>query len=223
MIACSFVDIHTHCFSKDENLEIINVFAAEEVPNLSESKFYSVGLHPWHLQSKAKNDELFFHLTDLLNDNKCLAVGECGIDKLCKKELPEQVRVFKKQIELAESVQKPVIIHCVKAYNELYEIRKSTQCVSPFILHGYTGNIHTTQQLFSRNTYFSFGKILFNNRAKAIESFKMLPLEHIFLETDDDDITIEQVYKQAALLKNMELEAMKKSIEYNFYKIFFDR
>jgi TatD DNase family protein len=146
-------------------------------------------------------------------------VGECGLDKLAETDFEEQKRAFSAQAFMAEEVQKPLIIHCVKAWNEVVELHKKNQPSVPWIFHGYNGSVELTQQLLDKNFLFSFGGILFKTNAKAIESFKSLPIEKIFMETDEFDGTIEEIYVRAANLRNISVETLKEAVWENFNRI----
>ena len=129
------------------------------------------------------------------------------------------MRVFEAQAFMAEEYQKPLIIHCVKVYNEVIRVYKNLGPSQPWILHGYSGNLQTTKQLENRNFLFSFGEILFREKAKAKESFKYLPTEKIFFETDEMEGDIEKVYQKGALVKKTEPEKLREKILDNFNRI----
>ncbi|MBN2634856.1 MAG: TatD family hydrolase, partial [Prolixibacteraceae bacterium] len=112
--------------------------------------------------------------------------------------------------------KRPVIIHCVRAYNEILELHIKLKPETPWILHGYTGGPILTKQLAKRGFNFSFGKSLFNPKSKSIESFRWLPLDRIFLETDEFEGNVEEVYKQAAQLKEVSPELLKQEVWNNF-------
>jgi TatD DNase family protein len=89
----------------------------------------------------------------------------------------------------------------------------------PWILHGYQGNIQLTKQLGERGIMFSFGKSLFNNNSKSIESLKWLPMEKIFFETDEFDRDVDVIYAKASALKNVSLNILKNEVWNNFNRI----
>ncbi len=97
-------------------------------------------------------------------------------DKKVDTDFEEQKRVFEAQAFMAEEFRKPLIIHCVSAYNEVLELHNKLHSQMPWIMHGYSGNIQITKQLEKRGFLFSFGEKLFQPNAKVIESFKYLPL-----------------------------------------------
>ena len=120
---------------------------------------------------------------------------------------------------MAEEFKKPMVIHCVKAYNEILEFRKEIQPVMPWIMHGYNGSVELTVQMAEKGVLFSFGENLYRPNSKAVESFKHLPLEKIFFETDEYDGDVECVYVKGAELKNIPVENMLEAVWNNFSRV----
>ncbi|WP_372950020.1 TatD family hydrolase [Mariniphaga sp.] len=220
MISVPFIDIHSH--RKNSNKECVTVFNLEpgdSIPVFTGKIFYSVGLHPWKIGTDEEDNERMLMMEDALELDHVIFVGECGLDKFAKSGFDEQMRAFKAQAFMAEEYKKPLIIHCVKAWNEVVELHKKNKPSVPWIFHGYNGSVELTQQLLEKNFLFSFGEILFKTNSKAAESFKILPLEKIFIETDEFDGTIEEIYTSAAGLKNISVEKLKQAVWENFNRI----
>lgn len=220
MTAIPFINVHTHRASADKKtVEVINLFPGEPIPEFTGKNYYSVGLHPWKLGSREENDAQLDIMQEMLSHDFVIFTGECGLDKLSKNNFAEQIRVFRKQAMMAEEGHKPLIIHCVRAYNEIVEIYQDMQPTVTWIFHGYTGNPEMSAQLSGKNFLFSFGQILFNNKARAVESFKNLPLNKILLETDEYDGHISALYDMAAELRQIPLEKLKIAIWENFIRM----
>jgi len=215
-----FIDIHTHPnHIESETIIVQNIFPGEGFAAFTGRNFYSVGLHPWYLKTPEENNELMQMVADALEFDHVCFVGECGLDKKVTVDFEEQIRVFKAHAFIAEEFKRPLIIHCVKAYNEVFEIHKKLHPEMPWIMHGYQGNVQTTQLLGKRGIFFSFGKSLFDEKSKSIESLKCLPMEKIFFETDEFDGSVEQIYDRAVILKNVSPEILKIEIWNNFNRI----
>lgn len=212
-----FVNIHTHS-PNSENIEVINQFVQNNWKPQS-NYFYSLGLHPWHI-SDFEIDLEIEKLKRLAGNPQIVAIGECGLDRAIETPLEKQEEVFRKQIEITESVNKPLIIHSVKSYPDLIRIKKSTKSHIPWILHGYSGNKQTTDQLLSHDFYFSFSTIILKNQAKLIESLKIIPLNKLFFETDESSGQIETIYTFAAKTLQLPLEELKAKIFKNFKSVF---
>jgi len=211
-----FIDIHTHNLLKT-GFSLINIFP-EDVEKIKNDKFYSVGIHPWNV-SKVNLEKQLSIVKKSASLKNVLAVGEIGADKL-HPDFILQKEVFVKQLNIAKQLKKPAIIHCVKAYSDLLEILKKEKPEIPVIIHRYSGNSTTAGELLKFNCYFSFGHELFNEKSKVPKVFKKIPLETVFLETDDAAKDIKEIYMKAAELKEISLEKIKLTIFENFQKCF---
>ncbi len=210
-----FVNLHTHHFTNQSDiLEVVNQYPHEFV----ETPFYSIGIHPWHIDESKFEADLKIIERKLLLQN-CLALGECGLDKRIEIDLNLQIEVFESQLLLAQKHRKPIIIHCVAAFQELIAIKKRLQISVPMIVHGFSKNEQTAKQLTDNGFYLSFGKYLLRN--PELESvFQSVPDNRFFLETDTVEESIAEVYALAAKYKNTTLEDLQKQIGINFRNIF---
>jgi TatD DNase family protein len=209
-------NIHTHkATHQNQILEIVNQYPQEfdvTIPN------YSIGIHPWYIDEDRLEVDLKI-IEQKLQLPNCLALGECGLDKRIETSLETQIQVFEKQIELAKKYNKPLILHCVGAYQEVIDIKKRLQINVSMIIHGFSKNAQVAKQLLDNGFYLSFGKYLLRN--PELESvFKQVPNNRFFLETDTIDETLEEVYQLAAKFKNIEIEEIQNIIQSNFKKVF---
>lgn len=220
MTPLPYIDVHTHSTRSEKGaVTVKSLFPGDNLPAFSGRNFYSVGLHPWYIKSEEENNEQLCLVEDALEFDHVIFVGETGPDTKAETDFYEQMRVFEAQAFMAEEFEKPLIIHCVKAYNEVIRIYNKLQPQQPWILHGYNGNLQITKQLEKGNFLFSFGQILFKENAKALESFRYLPLERIFFETDESEIGLEKIYRQGAELKKINIEKLKENVWENFNRI----
>jgi TatD DNase family protein len=220
MSTVPFVDIHTHHFNDAEKIITVqNLLPNDKIEKFRGRNFYSVGLHPWNVITADINDAMISMVKEALENDHVCFVGECGLDKIKGGAFSEQIRVFRAHAVLAEEYKRPLIIHCVKAYNEILEIQLKMRPEMPWIFHGYTGGIDLTKQFGKRGFFFSFGKILFNPRAKALESLRWLPMERIFFETDESKTAIQEIYTKAAILKNVNIELLIQEVWNNFNRV----
>lgn len=209
-------NLHTHNFTNQQNIiELVNQYPwefDEKIP------FYSIGIHPWYIDESRLNIDLQI-IEQKLTLNKCLALGECGLDKRIEIPLETQKKVFKAQILLAEKCQKPLVLHCVAAFQEIIQIKKELKVKVPMIIHGFSKNEQTAMQLLDNGFYLSFGKYLLrNSELKTV--FQSVPNDRFFLETDTVEESLEEVYALAAKYKNCEMEDIKQFVANNFEKVF---
>ena len=154
-----------------------------------------------------------------LKEPNCLAVGECGLDKRIDISMDLQQSVFEKQLFLAQKYQKPVVIHCVAAFQELIDIIRKENITVPILIHGFSKSEQLAKQLLDNGFYISFGKYLLRNL--ELESvFKNIPNDRFFLETDTIDEGIQAVYTLAAKYKRVSVEEIQEIIRTNFNKVF---
>ncbi len=211
-----YFNFHTHQFTNQSNvLELVNQYPKDfdgAIP------FYSIGIHPWYIEESSIDADLKIIEEKLQNQN-CLAIGECGLDKRIEMPLELQISVFEKQLALAEKFGKPVVIHCVAAFQEVIEIKKRLNVKVPMIIHGFSKNIQVADQLINAGFYLSFGKYLLKNPdLKTV--FQSIPNDRFFLETDTMEETIEQVYEMASEYKELNLKELQAVISSNYKSMF---
>ena len=211
-----FFNFHTHQFTNQPDiLELVNRYPQEFNATIS---FYSVGIHPWYIAEDRIDADLKI-IEEKLQTENCLAIGECGLDKRIEVPLYQQIIVFKKQLALAEKYKKPVVIHCVAAFQEVIAIKKEMKISVPMIIHGFSKNIQIANQLIAAGFYLSFGKYLLRNpELKTV--FEQIPNDRFFLETDTVEESIKQVYDLAAEYKNLNIKELQQIISSNFKEVF---
>jgi TatD DNase family protein len=210
-----FIDIHTH-----KKYLVDDVFSLENKYPKSTgfSTPFSIGIHPWYIKQNNIENELLI-IEEKLQYQNCYALGECGLDKLSETDFELQEAVFRKQIQLSEKYEKPLIIHCVKAYQDIIEIKKELDPIQKWILHGFKKNKQVAESLLKNGITLSFGSAIINNK-KLQEVILEIPFENILLETDDSEINIQEVYQKLAFSKNIEVEELQQKIKLNFNRIF---
>lgn len=189
---------------------IYNLELGENVPE----SYFSVGIHPKNIDENwEKHFEAFKKIS--LQDN-CLAIGECGLDALIDIDANLQKTVFERQILWANEIQKPVIIHCVKRFQELIPFQKLAEV--PLIIHGFNKRKSVTDEMLKHGFFLSFGKsVLYNLSLQSI--LKEIPIDKIFLETDDTDFDIAELYQKVSEIKEISLEELQKKISENLQSI----
>ena len=200
----------------DENIWMINVGAerktseraVEMAEEYGEGVFAAVGLHPSHLieqdveyeengetvKYKSKPEEFNhdFYL-NLAKNKKVVAIGECGLDyfRTANESFKQkQKEVFVKHLELAKEVNKPIIIHCRNAHEDLLEILRLEAELPSGVMHFFTGAPEQAKNYIDLGFYISFsGVVTFPLRKGETagaydEIIKNIPLEKILIETD---------------------------------------
>lgn len=211
-----FFNFHTHQFTNQSNiLELVNQYPQEFDASIP---YYSIGIHPWYIKEDRLENDLRI-IEEKLQTKNCLALGECGLDKRVEIPLELQIQVFEKQLILAQKYQKPVVIHCVAAFQEIIAIKKKMKISVPMIIHGFSKNTQVAEQLITAGFYISFGKYLLQNPSLK-DVFLNIPDDRFFLETDTIEEGIQQVYDLAAIYKNCTLKELQENIKRNFERVF---
>ncbi|HEX8268865.1 MAG TPA: TatD family hydrolase [Flavobacterium sp.] len=211
-----FVNLHTHHFTDSEQVfEVVNQY-----PHAFDAAVenYSVGIHPWYIEIERVTLDMKF-IEKKIQSKNCLAVGECGLDKRIEFPFDFQVEVFERQLRLAQQYRKPVIVHCVAAFQELVEIKNRLKIDVPMIVHGFAKKIDLAHQLLDNGFYLSFGKYLLRN--PELESvFAAIPEDRFFLETDSIEESITEVYDRASNSRGITVGETKAIIARNFKAVF---
>lgn len=173
--------------------DINDLKKAQKIAHENENIYFAAGVHPdYH---KQYNEEV---LLEFLNDEKCIAVGECGLDyyrlseddKEKEIEKKGQKEVFKKHIELAKKVKKPLIIHIRDANDDSKRVLLENGAKEVGgVLHCYNASEHLLS-LSNEGFYFGIGGVLtFKNAKNLVEVLPKIPLDKLVIETDAPYLT----------------------------------
>jgi TatD DNase family protein len=216
----TLINIHTHASPRDDEFGIISCRPGlvNQVTGRPD-QFVSAGIHPWEAGAGDAESQLSL-LEELAARREVIAVGESGLDRLKGPGLDVQYRVLVAQAEIARRAGKPMIIHCVRAFPEIISARKSFASAPPWIIHGFTGNIQTMQQLITHGFYISFGPTVLNPSGKLAIVIMNVPLERIFFETDGSGGPVSDVYKSFSSSREIEVGHLVKVVSENFASLF---
>ena len=210
-----YIDIHTHKITNEKDvLQIQNVFLQDD--NIVD-EYFSIGLHPWHIVESNDISKLEY----VIENKKLLAIGEVGLDKNIETSLLEQEIVLMEQLNISEQNKLPVILHIVKSYNEIVDLKLKGEYKETWIIHGFQKKIELANQLISHGFLLSFGASLMNEKSNSVEVIKHIDLSKVFLETDDkSEYSIKDIYKKVAGIRGISLDKLIKQIENNFKEVF---
>jgi TatD DNase family protein len=203
-------NIHSHFSSKNPNV----IFNKSDY-NVDEYDFFSSGIHPWYA---SENEKLISSISIDAVNKKCLAIGEIGLDKLKGPEFEIQKSVLLKQIQISEEMNLPVILHCVKAWNELEIIKKEVKPKQIWIYHGFNKS-NLVKSVLDSGVMISIGASILTN-IKLQEIITEIPNSSLFLETDDSNIDIFEIYQKVSEIKKISLQELEQIIEQNFKRTF---
>ncbi len=206
-----FINIHTHFIENQENIwQITSLFPEQEILDTP----FSIGIHPWKITENWQ--ESMQEVVRKSQFQNCIAIGECGLDKTVKMPLEFQKEIFKEHIYLANELQKPLVVHCVKAYDELLKILPQSKV--PVILHDFGKSVDLGKQLQQKGLFLSVGKAVFRPSFQNV--LPQLDRQLLFFETDDMECSVVEIYEQVAQMFNCDLLTLQRQIYRNFKKIF---
>lgn len=188
-----FVNIHTHR------------------PTGQDIELRTVGIHPWDAGKIG-----FDSLVPLPDDVQ--AIGEIGLDFASKVGREEQLALFRSQLELACERGLPVVLHCVRAFEEvMHEL--SLRTPRAVIFHGFIGSPEQAQRATAKGYYLSFGLRTFTS-PKSLRALCATPLTQLFVETDDEETPIEEMYMRVAKARGITPDELKRATIGNYERIF---
>lgn len=177
------LDIHSHRAAPYPE-GVVSLLTPREP--LLEGQLYSVGIHPWATPTLVDEDT-FHELEHTASRREVVAIGECGVDLLKGGPLFRQLQVFKRQVELSESLRKPLVIHCVKAADIMMGLRRDLEPSQPWIIHGFRGKPELARQLVDKGFHISFGEKFNPDTVMAV------PGDRILAETDESVLPIGEI------------------------------
>jgi TatD DNase family protein len=214
--AAAYINIHTHSYTPDSaGIEVVSLY--EQYERLQEVRYCSLGIHPWYAgqQPTAEQD-----LLKWANGSSVLAIGECGLDNLMPVPMEVQEHYFRMQIRLANELNKPLVIHCVHAYTEVLAILKEERAQVPVLFHGFNRMATIAAPLLKAGYYLSFGRALLSANEALKLTLRQTPADKFFLETDDWEGDIAEIYQAAAQLRNTTVAELTEQLEQNFNNTF---
>ena len=121
---------------------------------------------------------------------------------------------------MSEKYQLPLVIHQVKAHEDIIKIKREVNPYQPWIIHGMRLKWNIAKELLNAGLYLSFGHHLINAEEHLTNTFFQTPNDKIFLETDNSTIAIDDIFVKAANIKLMDIQAMKEIVYQNFKTVF---
>ena len=180
----------------------------------TETTIRTVGIHPY---DAAKADEGLVAELEL-GAAEADAVGEIGLDFAVDADRDTQRVLFARQLAIAERLHKPIVVHCVRAFEPVMDMLRDIR-VPAVIFHGFIGSAEQAQRAIERGYYLSFGERTLRS-PKSIEALRSIPLARVFVETDDSPTPIEELYDRIAALLDISAEELMLQTRENFEHIF---
>lgn len=192
--------------------------------------YFAAGIHPENMDEACDTD----FIKDLSEHEKCVAVGEIGLDYYFDPSSAEkQKQVFEKQLILSKELNLPVIVHDRDAHADTLELLKKHRPKG--VVHCFSGSPETAKEIVSLGMYIGIGGVItFKNAKRLPEVAKELPLDRLLLETDCpylapepfrgklcNSAMIEYTAKRLAEIRNISYEEVLESTFENAVNLFF--
>ena len=193
--------------------------------------YAAIGVHPH--ETEKMTEESIEKLADLWQHDKCVAIGEIGLDYYYDlSDRDTQRKWFYKQLDLAKQLDAPVVIHDRDAHAECLDAVKKTGVRGVF--HCYSGSWEMAEELIKIGFYISFtGSVTFKNARKTVEVAANAPIDRIMIETDSPYLSPEPlrgtrnkpenviwVARKIADIRNVSVEYIIEKTEENGKRIF---
>ena len=207
---------------------------AIEIANNYDFMYATVGVSPNDIENLENN--YIEQIKEMAKEQKVIAIGEIGLDYYWNKENKEtQKEIFIKQVELANQLGLPIVIHTRDAVMDTIDILKNkVNCNKKGVFHCCPLNTELIKEGLKLGFYISFaGPITFKNSKNAEEIVKMVPIDRILTETDspylspepvrgtrNDSRNIKYIAQKIAQIKNMQIENIAEQIQKNAKTIF---
>ena len=210
-----FIDSHCHidfsCFSAELDALLAELAAKKinkviipgtqasgweniiQLANNYDNLYYALGLHPHFIDSESEQQLTLLQAKLMLGDIKCIALGEIGLDKFANADSVLQEHIFSKQLQLAEQLKLPVIIHCVKKQSRVLALLKEQLFTQGGVYHAFSGSVEVAQEFIKLGFKLGIGGVItYPNSTKTRQTISRLPIESLLLETDAPDMPIYQ-------------------------------
>ena len=196
-----YYDIHAHSAQTSVAEDVVacyNVIVGKgTLSDVSSGQPVSCGIHPWYIREEAVVEQLA-RFRELVLNEQVIMIGEAGLDKQISIPLDMQVKVFEEQIRVSEELKKPLIIHCVRAWEELIAIRKKGE---------------QAEQLLKQGFYLSFGE---HFQESALR--KAWP-ERLLIETDESSCPIQEIYQHIAAALQISVDELGYQVELTVHRL----
>ena len=247
----NFIDVHAHLDAFEDVEKVINdakINGVEKIVtagyNLASSKkcvelakkypgvYAVIGLHPENIEDE--NADYLSELKVLAKNEKVVGIGEIGLDYHYGKDKERQKKIFVEQIELANLLNLPIVIHSRDAMGDTMEILKKHKVKNGGLMHCYSGSVESARELKKLGFSFSFGGVCtFKNAKNVCAVIEDLLMDSIMLETDcpylapvphrgerNEPKYIPLIAERITELKNMQIEEVARITTNNAKNIF---
>ncbi len=202
---------------------------ASDYPSMA----FGIGVHPWRVEI-CDAEQALRQAASWLTHPRCVAIGETGLDATIDTPIPLQLEALKQHILLANQWQLPVILHCVKAHNELIRALKACPIQFGGVVHAFSGSYELASTYWEMGLHLGIGGTITYPRARKTQgALKRAPLESLVLETDAPNMPLYgrqgqpnepkflvEIAQSLAELRGMSLDEVSATTSQNAHRLF---
>lgn len=216
MMGSDWINVHTH--KPGKGISVVD--SCLGMPPFPENGriYHSLGIHPMDVDEDAENR--LEAIRKAAAEKKIVAVGEAGLDRNVPVAMEVQMAVFQRQAEIASAFGLPLIVHGVRAISEIIAVYNRCQAPRNWIIHGFNNRKEVLADLLRHDFYISAGRQVMNRESNIYRLLPEIPDERLFIETDNSDFAIEEVYRAVAGRKNVSVEQLRHTVKLNFERVF---
>jgi TatD DNase family protein len=213
----NIINTHSHLdfTGAKDNGEIVVSIGKQNWDKVARYQNFTLGIHPWQIGNHILQDLEI--LEQKIINLKPIGIGEIGLDYHIDTNRSIQIEFFKSQLNLAQRYNLPVVIHCVKSYDETINILKNYSLKNQ--IHGFNGSLEQGQKLLDLGCYLSFG--LYKKSIKLQNFIQNIPLDKVLIETDEKPSEeLINIAQEIADLKQISVNDFVKICNKNTYNLF---
>lgn len=209
----NLLDMHSH---KPEN-RYESIYQFDRNYSANKKGWFSIGIHPKDVeQSFSDFNQL---IESLAHTPEFIAIGEIGLDSRLAIDSIIQQQTYILQLKIARQFSKPIILHCVNQWDLCRKLHSVYAPEQTIIYHGFSKPTIIDKVLSYPPARISLGERLLHS--SSLQScIQNVPLNRIFLETDDADVDLMELYEKLAEIKSLPLPAVTEQLYQNFLEVF---
>lgn len=212
----SLINIHTH--KAGQGISIVDASLGEPEASGRNDIYFSMGIHPMYINAEVERG--LAEIEDYAARKEIVAVGEAGLDRNSGVMMERQAELFGRQIGISEKYGLPMIVHCVRSFPELISLHKKYSPRQAWIIHGFNNRMEVLRELLRHGFYISAGKQVMNRQSNIYQFLPQIPLQQLFMETDDSDLDIGAVYAKVTERLGVTECELRERIYDNFVRLF---
>ncbi len=228
------MQVRGFCPSVTVGADLASSVACRALANAWPWLYFSAAVHPH--EAKAYDDATHAALSAMMDDPKCVAWGEIGLDYYYDNSPRDAQRdAFVRQLDAAIAIKKPVIFHVRDAHGDAADIlRERRDNLPQGVMHCYSGSVEQAKLYLDMGLYISLaGPVTFKNAPKLWDVARFVPEGRLLIETDspylapepvrgrrNDPRNVEFVARKIAALRGMAVEALAEITRQNGMRLF---